>query len=77
MEICKAYKTSKGIYLTKEQAECNRVKIPHSDHLLCYKEKEAVVEIWVLITDWDFDGDWDFSMPGAFILTPVNIINGE
>jgi len=71
MEICKAYKTSKGVYLSKEQAEENRVKIPHSDHLLCWKEKEAVVEVWVLIPDLSWSRRWRDT--SVFILTPVDI----
>ena len=64
MEIRKVYKTSKGIYLTKEQAEKNRVKIPHSDHLLCYKEREVVVEVWAI---------FDNHNEKIFALTPIDV----
>ena len=75
MKICKAYKTSKGVYSTKEQAEKNTAMLVCNDSRFSHwREKEKVVEIWVLIPDWDFDGERDFSMPGAFILTPVDII---
>lgn len=73
MEIFKAYKTSKGVYWTKEEANANRAKLPHSDHLLCYKEKEPVVEIWVLVAAVR-DGDCDVAK--AFVLTPVDIVVG-
>ena len=74
MEIRKVYKTSKGTFESKEKAKVNRAKVNCSDGRGgWWSEKEEIVEIWVLIPDWDFDGDWDFSMPGAFILTPVNI----
>lgn len=73
MEIFKAYKTSKGVYWTKEEANANRAKFPHSDHLLCYKEKEPVVEIWVLVAAVR---DKDCDATKAFVLTPVDIVVG-
>lgn len=73
MEIFKAYKTSRGVYWTEEEANANRAKLPHSDHLICYKEKEPVVEIWVLVANVrDNGGD----IQQAFALTPVDIVVG-
>lgn len=63
MEIKRAYKTSNGVFFTKKEAEKNRTSIVCSDGRFdSWKEKEKIVEIWVLY-------DEDSLM--TFVLNPI------
>ncbi len=76
MEIKKVYKTSKGFFWTKEEAEKekNREKEYYMNVFPEYSY-EQVCEVYVLMTDFEVDagvrGFGNVSM--AFELTPVEI----
>lgn len=63
MKIIKAYKTSKGVFQNKENAEKNKAKIAHSDRFDSWVEKEKVSDVWILVSD---DNE-------TFILNPVEV----
>jgi hypothetical protein len=74
MEIKKVYKTSKGLFWTKEEAEKNREK-EYSMNVFIESWYEPVREVYVLIADVEVDagvrGFGNVTM--AFELNPVEI----
>jgi len=70
MEIKKVYKTSKGLFWTKEEAEKKKNRAKEKEFYNTEYQYEKVREVYVLVT-WK---DQDYGIYGmAFELNPVEI----